>query len=49
MLRLPTSTQGWNTHLVRVKHCARLDDGRYQIGCAFVKPLSLGQLQALLA
>ena len=49
LLRLPTATQGWNTHLVRVKHCRRLDDGRYQVGCAFVKPLSVGQLQSLLA
>jgi len=48
VLRLPTSTQGWNTHLVRVKHCKRLDDGRYQVGCAFVKPLSVSQFQALL-
>src|SRR4051812_5336797 len=48
VLRLPTSTQGWNTHLVRVKHCTRLDDGRFQIGCAFVKPLSVAQFQALL-
>jgi hypothetical protein len=49
LLRLPTATQGWNTHLVRVKHCRRLDDGRFQVGCAFVKPLSVSQLQALLA
>src|SRR3954454_1672059 len=34
LLRLPTATQGWSTHLVRVKHCQRLDDGRYQVGCA---------------
>ena len=31
------------------EHCTRLDDGRYQVGCAFVKPLSTGQLQSLLA
>jgi PilZ domain len=48
LIRLPTSTQGWNTHLVRVKYCKRLDDGRFQIGCAFVKPLSVAQMQALL-
>jgi hypothetical protein len=48
VLRLPTATLGWNTHLVRVKHCQRLDDSRFQIGCAFVKPLSVGQFQALM-
>jgi hypothetical protein len=48
VLRLPTMTQGWNTHLVRVRRCERLNDGRYQVGCAFVKPLTAGQLQTLL-
>lgn len=49
LLRLPTSTTGWNTHLVRVKHCRKREDGRFQIGCSFVKPLSIAQLQALLS
>jgi len=49
LLRLPNSTQGWTSHLVRVKHCTRLDDGRFQVGCAFARPLSVGQLRSLLA
>jgi hypothetical protein len=49
MIRLPTSTQGWNTHLVRVKNCTVLDDGRYRVGCAFARPLSTAQLRALLS
>jgi hypothetical protein len=49
LLRLPSSTQGWNSHLVRVKHCQRQDDGRFQVGCAFVKPLKADQLRALLS
>src|SRR5947209_7816516 len=48
VLRLPTATLGWNTHLVRVKHCQRIDDKRFQIGCAFIKPLSVTQFQALM-
>ena len=48
LLRLPTATMGWNTHLARVKHCARQADGRYRVGCAFVQPLSDEQLAALL-
>jgi hypothetical protein len=46
VLRLPTATQGWSSHLVRIKHCAAGEDGLFQVGCAFVKPLSLAQLQA---
>ena len=48
VIRIRTATQGWNSHLVRIRHSQRLDDGRFQIGCAFVKPLSAAQLQALL-
>lgn len=48
LLRLPTATMGWNSHLARVKHCARQADGRFRVGCAFVKPLSEEQLEALL-
>ncbi len=46
MLRLPTSSQGWSSHLVRVKHCSPRADGSFQIGCSFVKPLSGLQLEA---
>jgi hypothetical protein len=46
IIRLPTSTMGWNSHLVRIKHCTPMDDGRFQVGCSFVKPLSAAQLQA---
>lgn len=45
VIRLPTSTRGWSSHLVRVKNCQKMEDGRYQVGCAFVKPLSATQLQ----
>jgi hypothetical protein len=48
VLRLPTTTQGWSSHLVRIKHCAAVGDGVYQVGCAFIKPLSVSQLQSLL-
>jgi hypothetical protein len=46
VLRLPTSTQGWASHLVRVKRCVAVEGGRFQVGCAFVKPLSVIQLGA---
>lgn len=49
VVRLPTATMGWNTHLIRVIHCHRLEDSRFQVGCTFVKPLSVAQLEALLA
>ncbi len=48
VLRLPTATAGWVSHLVRVKRCDRQEDGAYQVGCAFVKPLSRVQLRVLL-
>jgi PilZ domain len=47
-IRLPTITQGWSTHLVRVKRCAEVRAGQYEIGCTFVKPLSATQLQGFL-
>jgi hypothetical protein len=48
VIRMPTTTHGWTSHLVRIRHCERLDTGRFQMGCAFVKPLTIVQLQALL-
>ena len=47
-IRLPTTTQGWSTHLVRVKRCVELISGKYEIGCSLVKPLSATQLQGFL-
>jgi hypothetical protein len=47
VVRLPTKTQGWNSHLVRVKHCQPLETGLFQVGCAFVRPLQPDQLRAL--
>ncbi|MFQ3648771.1 MAG: PilZ domain-containing protein, partial [Gemmataceae bacterium] len=44
ILRLPTTTHGWSTHLVQVQNCLKLEDGQYKIGCRFVKPLSEEQL-----
>jgi hypothetical protein len=45
VVRLPTSTLGWGSHLVRVRYC-RPEGGGFLVGCAFVKPLSCKQLQA---
>ena len=47
-IRLPTITQGWSTHLVRVKRCVEVRAGQYEIGCTFVKTLSAMQLQGFL-
>ena len=47
-IRLPTITQGWSTHLVRVKRCVEVRAGQYEIGCTFVKTLSATQLQGFL-
>lgn len=44
VVRIPTTTQGWLSHLVRVQHCTCLAEGRYQVGCSFVRPLSQEQL-----
>jgi hypothetical protein len=49
VLRLPTKTLGWSSHLVRVKRCVEVTPGLFQVGCAFVKPLSGAQFQAMLA
>src|SRR4051812_45572779 len=40
MVRLPTKTRGWSSHLVRVRHCRPNGPGSYKLGCVFVKPLS---------
>jgi hypothetical protein len=48
LLRLPTASQGWSSHLVRVKRCAEERPGRFHVGCAFIKPLSDAELQSLL-
>ena len=48
VLRLPTKTLGWSSHLVRVRRCDEVTPGLFQVGCAFVRPLSAGQLQSLL-
>jgi hypothetical protein len=48
VLRLPTKTLGWSSHLVRVKRCAEVTPGLFQVGCAFVKPLSGTQLQSMI-
>lgn len=45
VIRLPTATKGWNSHLVRVKRCNAVSEGMFQVGCAFAKPLSVGQLR----
>jgi hypothetical protein len=45
ILRLPTATHGWSTHLVQVMNCLPWDNGQYKIGCRFVKPLSDEQLE----
>ena len=47
-IRLPTVTQGWSTHLVRVKRCVEVSAGQYEIGCTFFKSLSAAQLQGFL-
>jgi hypothetical protein len=49
LIRLPTATLGWNTHLIRIKHIKEIAPGQFQAGCAFVKPLTQPQLEALLA
>jgi hypothetical protein len=44
ILRLPTATHGWSTHLVQVQNCQLVAEGQYKIGCRFVRPLSEEQL-----
>jgi hypothetical protein len=48
LIRLPTATLGWNTHLVRIKHIKEVVPGQFLAGCAFIKPLTGAQLEALL-
>jgi hypothetical protein len=48
ILRLPTATAGWSSHLVRVKRCIQRDDGAFEVGCGFTRPLTASHLQALL-
>jgi hypothetical protein len=48
LIRLPTATLGWNSHLVRVKNCKEEAPGVFQVGCSFVKPLTVAQLQSFL-
>jgi hypothetical protein len=49
VLRIPTATMGWMSHLVRVKRCVEIAADKYEVGCAFVRPLSAAQLQAHLS
>jgi hypothetical protein len=48
VVRLPTATEGWASHLVRVKNCRPAEGGQFHVGCAFPKPLRPEQLGALL-
>ncbi len=48
LVRLPTATQGWASHLARVKNCRPAEGGKFHVGCAFPKPLRPEQLGALL-
>ncbi len=47
VLRLPTTTLGWSSHLVRVIRCDETSAGQFTVGCTFVKPLSLTQFESL--
>src|SRR5690606_335243 len=47
VLRVPTMTLGWNSHLVRVCCSRQKTPGWYYAGCAFVKPLTMHQLNAI--
>lgn len=47
-IRLRSATRGWISHLARVRRCGPDGSGRFQIGCQFVKPLSVQQLQTYL-
>src|SRR3954453_14891619 len=39
VIRLPTATLGWVSHLVRVRRCSEVSPGVFQVGCTFAKPL----------
>ncbi len=49
IIRLHTTTQGWSSHLVRIKYCNQTETGEFQVGCEFVRPLNEQQLQTLLS
>jgi c-di-GMP-binding flagellar brake protein YcgR len=49
VIRIPTLTRGWNSHLVRIKRCRELETGEFEIGGMFVKPLSEQELSAHLS
>ena len=44
VIRLPTATLGWMSHLVRVRRCIEVRPGVFQIGCTFAKPLNVNNL-----
>lgn len=44
IVRLPTTTHGWSTHMVQVQNCMQISEHEYKIGCRFVKPLNEEQL-----
>lgn len=46
LIRLPTARRGWESHLVRVRRCEPTEDGRFLLGCQFIKPLAPEQLRA---
>src|SRR5262249_9150799 len=48
VIRLPPTSVGWSTHLNRVKRCVEVGPSSFQVGCTFVKPLSLAQMKMLL-
>jgi hypothetical protein len=48
LVRLPTPTRGWASHLVRVKHSRALGANEFQSGCAFVRTLTDEEMKALL-
>jgi hypothetical protein len=48
IIRLHSSTQGWSSHLVRIKYCKLVIPGQFQVGCCFVRPLKAEQLRGLL-
>src|SRR5262245_12759294 len=48
LVRLPTSTLGWTSHVVRVRHVEAHAPGEFRVGCSFAKPLPAAVLRALL-
>jgi hypothetical protein len=47
-IRLPTAANGWYTCLVRVKHTHPAGRDTFQVGCAFIRPLTDDELRSLL-